>query len=169
MNILDNFGFNPILFTAQIINFVIIFFVLKKILYKPVMDTLKKRDEEIKKGLKDKEDAEKLLLEAEEKESKILKDAQTKAEKIIADAKLEATDTKAQIEESARKEAEKMLSQARETIVQETKAAEDHLTAKIGTIAIGLLEKSLTGIFGKKEQELVLKKAEAELKRQKAV
>lgn len=169
MEFLKDFGFNPTLFIAQIINFVIVFFILKKILYKPVMDTLNKRSADIQKGLKDKEDAEKLLLEAEEKESQILKDAQTKAEKIIADAKLEATETKAQIEESARKDAEKMIAQAHETIEQETKAAEDHLTAKIGTIAIGLLEKSLTGIFGKKEQELVLKKAEVELKKQKVV
>lgn len=167
MDILKEFGFNPTLFIAQVINFLIILFVLKKILYKPVLDMLKKRDHDIKQGLKDKEEAEKLLAEAEAKEAEILQKAQERAEKIIADAKAEASESRAQIEENARKDAEKMLSQARETITQETKTAEEHLTARIGTIAINLLEKSLTGIFGQKEQEVILKKAELELKKHK--
>lgn len=166
MEFLKDFGFDPVLFLAQIINFVIIFFILKKILYKPVLDILHKRDSAIKQGIKDKEEAEKLLAEAEEKESEILKKAQEKAEKILNDAKLEANDTKTQIEENARKEAERMIKQANETIEQESKLAEDHLTKKIGTIAIGLLESSLSGLFGKKEQEEILKKAEEQLRKQ---
>jgi len=166
MDILKEFGFNPTLFIAQIINFLIILFVLKKILYKPVLDMLNKRAQDIEKGVKDNEKAEKLLSEAETKESEILQSAQLKAEKIIADAKAEAIESRTQIEESARKESEKILSQARETIEIETKQAEEHLTKKIGSIAISLLENSLTGIFGKNEQELILKKAEAQIKKQ---
>lgn len=169
MEILKEFGFDPTLFIAQVINFLIVFFVLKKILYKPVLGMLNKRSEDIKKGLADKEEAEKLLADAQTKETDLIQKAQIRADKIIADAKLEAAETRAQIEENARKDAEKMIALARETIAQETKIAEDHLTAKIGTIAIGLLERSLTGIFGKKEQELILKKAEVELKKQKAI
>lgn len=169
MDILKEFGFNPTLFAAQIINFVIVFFVLKKLLYKPILETLKKRDADIKQGIKNNEEAEKLLADAQIKESELLQKAQLKAEKIVNDAKTEAIEARAQIEESARKDAEKILSQARETIDTETKLAEDHLTAKIGTVAINLLEKSLTGIFGKSEQAIILKKAEAELKKQKAI
>ncbi len=169
MNILENFGFDPILFVAQIINFVIIFFILKKILYKPVLEMLNKRDSEIKKGLKDKDEAEKLLAKAEVQEAEIIKKAQLRAEKIIADAKLEANDTRTHIEENAKKEAERIIRQANETIEHETKLAEEHLTKKIGGIAIGLLESSLSGLFGKKEQEVILKKAETELRKQTSV
>jgi len=169
MNILSDFGFDPILFFAQIINFLIILFVLKKLMYKPVLEMIKKRDAEIRSGLKNREDAEKLLVEAKEKESLILQKAGQKAEKIIEDAKIEASSAKAQTLENSRKEAEKMIQSARETIEQETKLAEEHLTAKIGTISIALLEKSLTGIFGKKEQAEILKKAEIELKKQKVL
>lgn len=167
MDILNNFGFDPMLFLAQIINFLIILFILKKLVYKPVLAMLNKRDKEIRDGLKNKEEADLLLEEARKKESEILQKAQEKADKMVADAKAEASKTKIEIEENARTEATKMLAQTRETIEQETKAAEERLTAKIGTIAITLLEKSLTGIFGKKEQEVILKKAEAEIKRQR--
>jgi F-type H+-transporting ATPase subunit b len=169
MNILSDFGFDPILFFAQVINFLIILFLLKKLMYKPVLEMIKKRDQEIKEGLKNKEEADALLEKARDEESKILQKAGARAEKMIEDAKTEANAAKAQIEENARREAEKMIASARETIEQETKIAEEHLTAKIGQISINLLEKSLTGIFGKKEQEIILKKAEAELKKQKAL
>jgi F-type H+-transporting ATPase subunit b len=169
MEMLEEFGFDPTLFIAQIINFVIIFFVLKKLLYKPVSEMIAKRDKEIKKGLKDKEDAEILMQKTQEKETEVLQKAQIKAEKIINDAKMEANETKAQIEENAKKEADRILSQSRDTINQETKIAEDHLTNKIGTIAIGLLESSLQGVFSKKEQEIILKKAEEQLKKQKTL
>lgn len=169
MEFLNELGFNATLFVAQIINFVIIFFILKKIMYKPVLDIIQKRDKEIKKGFKDKEDAEIMLQQAEEKEVKIISNAQKNAEKIVSDAKLEANEAKAQIEEGSKKEAERIINQARETIAQESKIAEDHLTNKIGTIAIGLVEKSLKGVFGKKEQGLILKKAETELRKLKVV
>ena len=76
MDMLDEFGFNPTLFVAQIINFVIIFFMLKKLLYKPVTDIIAKRDKEIRKGVKDKEEAELLMQKTQEKETEILQKAQ---------------------------------------------------------------------------------------------
>lgn len=167
MEFLKDFGFNPILFFAQVINFLIILLILKKLVYKPVLDMLNKRDKEIKDGLKNKEESDILLAKAREKETEILQKAQTKADKMVTDAKNEALETKAEIETGARAEAERMITQAKETIEQETKAAEERLTVKIGSIAISLLEKSLTGIFGKKEQEIILEKAEAEIKKQR--
>lgn len=167
MEFLKDFGFNPVLLIAQIINFLVILFVLKKFMYKPVLDVLKKREDQIKEGIKNSDEADKKLLNAEEKEKQILTKAQERAEKIVSEAKLEASEIKSSAEESARIESEKMLTQAKEAIAQEEKAAEERLTKKIGRIAISLLEKSLTGIFGEKEQKIILKKATAVLEEQK--
>ncbi len=165
MEIFKDFGVNPVLLVAQIVNLLIILFVLKKFMYEAVISILKKREDEIKLGLKNAEEAQKKLDEAEQKEKKILQSTREKADKIIAEAKLEATDAKNQIEEATKKEIERMQLQSRETIEQETKAAEERLAKKIGGIAIALLEKSLVGIFGEKEQKLILKKASAQLER----
>ena len=62
MEILDSFGFDPVFFTAQIINFLILAFVFKKFLYKPVLKILSERSRKIAKGLADAENA-KLALE----------------------------------------------------------------------------------------------------------
>src|SRR5437870_10658982 len=57
MEILKNFGFEPILFIAQIVNFVIIYLILKKFLYKPVLKLLKDRKQTIAGGLKQAEES----------------------------------------------------------------------------------------------------------------
>lgn len=163
MNILNDFGVNPILLVGQIVNFLIILFILKRFMYKPVLDILKKRETEIKQGLKDAEEADKKLLSAEQKEKQILQKARITAENILVNARLEADEFKAKKEEQTKAEAQRLLEQAKQTIEQETKAAEERLTVKIGEIAISLLEKSLTGIFGEKEQKLILKKAQSQL------
>ncbi len=70
MEILNNFGFEPILFVAQIVNFVIIYLLLKKFLYKPVLKLLKERRDIITKGLKQAEESARLLEETVQKEEK---------------------------------------------------------------------------------------------------
>ena len=90
MEILENFGVNPILLAAQIVNFLIIFFVLKKFLYKPILELLKKRQIMIKEGISQAEESriklEKVIIE----EKNILRQAQLAAKKVIEDAKQES-------------------------------------------------------------------------------
>lgn len=167
MEIFKDFGVNPVLLIAQIVNFLVILFILKKFMYKPVLDILKKRENQIKEGLKSAEESEKKLAQTLEKEKEILHKAHETAEKIVSDAKIEAGETKAKIEELTKKEVERMLNQSRRTIEQETKEAEQKLSIKIGQIAVTLLEKSLKGLFGEREQKLIMKKAVAQLEKQK--
>lgn len=165
MEIFKDFGVNPVLLIAQIINFLIILYILKRFMYKPVLDVLKKREDQIRNGLKSAEEGEKKLLDAEEKENQILQKARDTAEKMIADAKLEAEELKAEKLAQTKLEAEKMLELARLTIESETRDAEERLTQKIGGISIALLEKSLTGIFSEKEQSAILKKAASQIQK----
>jgi len=169
MEFLKDFGFSPILFLAQIINFVIIFIILKKLLYKPVLDMIRKREKEINEGIKNSEIADEKLIAAEEKEKQIIQKANERAKKIIEDAKIEAEEESLKSQEKTKKETEKMLSQARESIEQEVKNTEEKLTKKIGSIAISLLQKSLVGVFGEKEQKIILEKASSQLEKQKSL
>ncbi len=73
MEIIKNFGLNPILLAAQIVNFLIIFFILKKFLYKPVLNVLNKRQVTIKEGLKQAEEARVKLEKVVIEEKDILK------------------------------------------------------------------------------------------------
>lgn len=153
MEIIKNFGLDPILLGAQIINFLIIFFILKRFAYKPVLDILKKREDSIKEGLKQAEEGKKILDEALEREKKILQDAQKMAKKIIEDAKNQSAEIGKKAAEDTRRQAESMMITAREQILQESKMEEKKIAIKVSELAVEFLQKSMRDIFGEREQE----------------
>ena len=110
MEIVETFGLNPVLLAAQIVNFLIVFILLKKFLYKPVLEVLRKRQITIKEGLKQAEEAriklEKIVIE----ETNILRQAQLQSRKIIEDAKTESSEIAKRMNEETRKQTEKLIS-----------------------------------------------------------
>jgi F0F1-type ATP synthase membrane subunit b/b' len=53
METLGQFGLKPILFVAQVVNFLIIAWVLNRFLIRPLMANMKARREKIAQGLED--------------------------------------------------------------------------------------------------------------------
>lgn len=164
MELIKQFGINPWLLGAQIINFIVVFFILKKFLYKPILETLEKRKEAIKQGIKNSEEANVLLEKMQEKEKKILKDAQTQARTILDAAKKESDHIISNSNETARTNTERVISQAKETIESEMKKTELKLAARTSKLAIEYLEKALSGFFTPKEQQEVLKQVVKRMK-----
>src|SRR3990167_6456660 len=159
MEIINNFGLDPLLLGAQIVNFLIIFFILKRFAYKPVLGILKKREDSIKDGLKQAEEGKKILNEALEKEKKILQDAQRRAEKIIEDAKNQSIEIGKKAAENTKKQIESTMTTAREQMLQEAKEAEKNIAIKVSELAVEFLRKSMQDVFGDKEQEELTKAA----------
>lgn len=165
MDFFKNLGFDPVMLGAQILNFLIIFYLLKRFMYKPVLDMLKKREDAIKEGVKQAEDSKKALENALLEEKKILVKAQDEAKKIIEDSKLAAIETSREIEDNTKKETERMLLEAKAQIEQESKNVEAKLSEKISILAADMLTKSLSGMFGEKEQKQIVNKALKEIKK----
>ena len=165
MEIFKNFGFDPILLIAQIVNFLIILFLLKKLLYKPVLDMLKKRKDDIEKGVKDAEEGRLTLEKALEEEKKILRKAQEQSKKIIDDASSQAMIIASDIEQNSRKQAEKILNDTKIQIAQEAKETEKRLAQDVSKLSIEFLSTSLKEIFGEKEEKLIIEKTIKRLKK----
>ena len=84
---MEQLGIEPKLLLAQIVNFLIIVFVLSKVLYKPVLSMLEKRRKEIAEGLAI---SDRMRLEEEkfqEKKAARLEVARKEAKTIIEEAK----------------------------------------------------------------------------------
>lgn len=167
MELIQQFGIDPLLLSAQIINFLIIAYLLKRFMYKPVLDMLKSREQTIKKGLKDSDEAAKLLSLTEEKEKDILRKAQTEAKNIIETARKEQKELVRLTEEQTRKQAESILTEARAQITFEMQETEKKLAANISHLAVEFLQKSISGIFSEKEQNAIMAQAVKELKKEK--
>lgn len=113
MDILNNFGIRPTLLIAQIVNFVIILFLLKKFFYKPILKVLDDRKKRIEQSLKNADAIEEKLGKTEEQSSKIIQDAQLQAQNLIAEAKKEAEIISQKATQDARLTAEEFLSNAK--------------------------------------------------------
>lgn len=102
MEILKQFGIQPILLAAQAVNFLILLFILKKFLYKPVLKVLEDRKKKIEDSLKNAEAIEKRLQEVEVQVDKMIAKAAEEGQKILDESKKSA----AQIIEAAKMRAE---------------------------------------------------------------
>lgn len=165
MEILEKFGVDPILLAAQIVNFLIILFILKKFLYKPILELLNKRKITIKEGLEQAEEARLKLEKVIVEEKQILKNAQLQARKIIEDERQAALDTAEEIQENSKKQTEKMLNDARTQISREFQETEKKLAVNVSKIAVSFLEKSLEKFFSSKDQGRIIKDALVKIKK----
>lgn len=118
---MKNLGIDVIQLAAQLINVIILLIVLKKFLYKPVLEVLEKRRQRIEDGLKlrdemeakvkkledkEKDIEEKAKFKAKELESAAIKSARQMADKILAEAKTEADRIRRQAKQDAKRELE---------------------------------------------------------------
>src|SRR3989344_4517131 len=87
---MEKLGIDLKLILVQIVNFGLLLFILKKVLYKPVLEYIKKRREELEANEKEKGVIEKAKLELVLKEKKILADTLKEKEEILKNAKREA-------------------------------------------------------------------------------
>jgi len=150
---------------AQIVNFLIIFYLLKRFLYKPVLGMLKKRADKIQEGLKQAEESRVMLEKTLEEEKKILSKAQDTAKQIIEESRSQAIEVSRNVEENTKKQAERILLEAKEQIDQESKETERRLSEQVSQLAEGMLIKSLEGFFGEKEQKQITEKAVKQIKK----
>ena len=164
MEILKNFGVDPILLGAQILNILLLFFLLKKFLYKPLLKMMHDRKLRIEEGLTFTQDAEKRLTKIKEEETKILKAAQTQAQKMLTETKKQTATLLKEAEEHSRTQTEKMIKDAHSKIAEESKEAEQRIAKKVSLLAMEYLRKSVSQLFDEKEQKEIMARAVKELK-----
>ena len=163
--LLNTFGIQPILLVAQIVNFLIIFYLLKRFAWKPILKTLNDRKQTVAESIKNAEDTQKALDKALEKEKEILQKAQAEAQSTLADAKNQAQENAKAAEESTRSQVERMLTDAQKKIEKQTDDAEKQLATKVTILAADMLKSSLKGMIDEKDQEKVVEKTLKTLKK----
>lgn len=125
------------------VSFGIVLFILKKFAWKPILDSVKEREDSIEEALaqagKAKEELEKLqannedlLKQAREERDLLIKEAREAKDNMIREAKGKAKD-----------EADKILVSARETIESEKLAAVAELKSQVAVLSIEIAEKIL--------------------------
>jgi F-type H+-transporting ATPase subunit b len=141
----------------MLLTFSIVLYVLKKFAWKPILSSLKEREDSIEEALKSAEKAredmanmqasnEKILAAARHEREAMLKEARDIRQKMIDEAKAKAT-----------AEANKMIEMAKQAIENEKTAAIEDMKNSIANISVMIAEKILKKELtdSKQQQELM--------------
>lgn len=165
MEILGKFGINPILLVAQIVNFLIVFYILKRFAIKPILTMLKNREKTIREGLTQADEARQLLEETSEKEKAVLRKAQLEVKAMLEEARKHREDLLTETESKTKAQADRILQEAREQITFESKEAEERLVGHISALAVDIVKQSSSELFTQKDQASVIENAVKNLKK----
>ncbi len=151
--VLPDFG----LLFWMMLTFLVVLFILKKFAWKPILGSLKEREDSIEDALRSADkareemvklqaDNEKILAEARQERDNMLKEARDVKQQMIDDAKSQANT-----------EAKKMIESAKQVIENEKVSAIQEMKKTIASMSIQIAEKILKQQLAdsKEQQELV--------------
>lgn len=133
---MEGLGINLEGLIAQLINFLLLFFILRKFLFPHVLRMLDARAARIRESM---ERAEQVQRDAERMEQQFqerLTEARREGQQIVANANQIAQRIQAEAQERAGREAETFLTRAREQINRETEQARVQLRQEVAGLAI---------------------------------
>ncbi len=116
-------GLSPTAFVVQLVTFILVFMVLKKFAFNPIVKMLDKRHSVIEAGVRHGLEMEKERETLGKETEKIIREARHAADDIIGDAQKEAREIVRDAEKSAHKKSEIMLKDAEARINEEADQA----------------------------------------------
>ncbi len=158
MEILSKIGFDWQVALANLVNFLIIFFLLKRFVFKPVAKILEERKNKIADGLEKAALAETALMNAKKEHESIVREAKMLAGTITSNAEKEGALIKDKRKQESEKERNVLLEETREELLKEKINAETELASKAVFLAMAGATKILTEDMTKEKHELIAKK-----------
>ena len=159
MELLNNLGINGKLLLAQIVNFLVLLFVLYKFAYGPVLKVLNERTSKIEKGLKDAEDAQKKLAEISEKEKEVLVKARKQAQEIVTKAEEVAVKNKEEIIIAAKEQSEKILADSAKKIETEKVLMFQEVKKQVAELVVAATGKIIDEKMDNQKDKEIIEKA----------
>lgn len=127
----------------QLIIFVVLLGLLGKFAWKPIMQFIEKREENIRSSLEMAKRAEEEMCAMQVGKDQILKEARLERDAILKEARQMKDKIQTQAHENARTESDKMIEQAKKKIHNERIAAMASLKNQVAGISIKIAEKIL--------------------------
>ena len=138
---MDALGINLPGLITQIVSFIILFFILSKLLYKPLIGLLDQRSEKVQAGLEAAERAREDAARSEDSIQQQLADARTEGQRLIAQARETAEKFREEEMAKVRRELDEERLRASENIEREKIAAIEEVRSEFAGLAIVAAEK----------------------------
>ena len=135
-SLIEAFDVNWVGLFFQVFNFLLLLYVLNRLLFKPLLARMDERSTKIEKGLEDAEAAARDRELARAEREAAVSEARKEAAAMIARANKIAEDTRNEILTDAITEAENVTARAREEITAEKERAMAELRAEVAELAL---------------------------------
>lgn len=159
MDFLKDFGVEPLLLLAQMVNFAILLFILKRFLYKPILKVLEERKNKIATSMKQSEQIQKKFEELDVKQQEILDNARNESAQIIDGAKSEAKTLANQIQIEASNQTQLSLKRAQETLALEKQKMISEAKREIVSVVTSATQKVIGKMMTKKDNDRLVTEA----------
>lgn len=130
-------------FILEMINILVLFLILRKLLFRPVMDIMEKRRQRIETDLRDARQERESAAALREEYETIKGQAKEESRQIISFAKEEAQRESRQIMEEAQKEAARQIQEAKVSIAEKEEQALLQAKAQVAVLAMEATKKLL--------------------------
>ena len=149
--LINEFSFG--LFFWQLLIFVGLILILKKFAWKPILDTLNERENSIKESLESAQKAKDEFSKIKADNEKILSNAKKERDFIISDAKKTGREIIEDSKNVAKIESEKIIENARESIIQEKDLVLKDLKSQVVDISVEIASKILQKELNEKQKQ----------------
>lgn len=133
--------------------FLIVLFLLKKFAWKPILESLKEREQGIEDAIRTAENTKLEMAQLKVANEDLLKAAQAERDLLLKEAREVKDSIIAEAKGKAKEEAERILASSREQIKNEKMAAISELKNQVAVLSIEIAEKILKNELSKDEKQ----------------
>jgi F-type H+-transporting ATPase subunit b len=161
--LLNTFGVEWPKFLAQLILFIVVYFVLKKFAFGPIIAMLEERRKRIEEGQLNAQKIKQQLAEAEQRHAEILAKANAEAQRMIDQARESASHVADRKTQEAIAAAEQIIAKAREASSLEYERSMDQLKRELGHLVVETTAKVTGKILTADDQKRLQEEAARQL------
>lgn len=153
---MEALGINLGYLLVQILNFLILFVVLRKWVFMPIVDLLQRRREMVEQGIKDANEAAEARANAEKEAEAVLDEARQEAAKLVREASERAGTAAIEIKNEAERQAMHIREVAKEESDQAKLQALHDLRGQVAALAIAAAQKVIGETLDEKHQRSLI-------------
>ncbi|MCZ6769235.1 MAG: F0F1 ATP synthase subunit B [Acidobacteria bacterium] len=150
---------DPGLFLWTILTFLVLFGLLARFAWKPLLAMLEKREEIIRQSLDDAEKAKHELQRLQQESKEILSKARVEAQSILAKTRSEAEQLKGEIRQNAKAQADSILRDAEKQIQVETEKAIAMLKSDVVDLSLVVASKLIKRNLSKEDNQSLIEES----------
>ncbi len=157
--LMKEFGWNPVLFGAQVINFILVIIVLKKFAFKPILAILEQRRNRIAEGEEKLKRIEAQLAESEKTTAEAIEKANADAKRLIEEAKASSAALTEEKAQEAIASAQNILSKAEEAAKAERATMVTELKKDFGRLVAATTTQVTGKVLSDADQKVINEEA----------